>query len=263
MHGWVKQKNDDCMPAWLKEALPEECDCGGDMENFYNPNGSMTARRCSNVKCPHLLAKRVVGLCKTLDIKGVGEATALKTIRDYGCASHFEAFTKLFPNTKIKMRLPEYLKVCFIKGVSTMWEGEAEGYEDLNEFLVGYDGKFRKYLDDGMEDIKAGARYVEFIKTWKPEFDAVVTGTVMISGVIRGFENRNDFIKALNNAMHGFVRIGVAPRVRKTGIMALIQEADTPNRGKAKCALENDIPIMTPYEFTKYVADLVQERAQL
>ena len=47
---------------------------------------------------------------------------------------------------------------------------------------------------------------------------------------------------------------------RKTNIMCLIQEKDEPNRGKAECALEYGIPIMTPEEFKNYIIKELKKR---
>lgn len=251
--GWVLQEADKQLPEWLTDNLKAVCDCGGKMENFYNKRGEITARRCSNPKCPYMMARKIVGLCDILGVKGIGEATALKLIHTNNLNSHFEAIPFIFTDKKPQMSLYTFLRICFIHGIDTSWKLIIGENETLTQLYKNYNGQYRSLLEANKELILKGAEYVEFMQVTKPTLDAVVTGTVMISGNIKGFDNRNNFVYLINILSKGLIRLSISEHKRKTGIMALIQESDTPNKGKAECALSSGIPIMTPEEFKAFI----------
>lgn len=257
---WVLQKEDITLPEWLTSKLPATCGCGGDMENFYNNAGRITARRCSNPQCPYMMAEKIVGMCDILQVKGVGSKVAYKLIKDNNLQSHFEALPYIFTEGKPEVSLYDFLRMCFIQGIDTSWSAVSNKYSDILEVYENYDGEYRNVLEANKDMILQGAEFVSFKTGWKPKYDAVVEGIVMISGNLKGFDNRNSFIYAINKASNGLIRIAVSESKRKTGVMALIQEATTPNRGKAECALQNNIPIMTPSEFVSYTSRLLNER---
>jgi len=256
---WVLQSEDGYLPDWLTDNLRAQCDCGGQMENFYSNAGRITARRCNNKKCPHMMAEKVVGMCEILKIKGIGSKGAYNLIKSNNLQSHFEAIPFIVKD-KPKVLLFDFLRMCFIKGVDKGWDKVANGFTNIQEVYESYKGDLREVLEENKEDILHGAKYIEFIEPWKPKHDALITGTVMISGNIKGFNERNNFIAAINTVSEGRVRLSIAEQPRKTGVMALIQEKDTPNRKKAECALENGIPIKTPHEFQVMIADLLKKR---
>ncbi len=256
---WVLQSRDKTLPNWLTDNLRSKCMCGAEMENFYNPANEITARRCSDVNCPYRMAQKIVGMCEILGIKGIGEKTAYKMIKERGLKSHLEALP-FISREKLKVDLYTYLRLLFVKGVSTGWGPIANRHKTLDDLMVNYNGKFSTELQERREEIMNGARLVD-IKTEEPQkFEPLITGTVMISGNIKGLNNRNSFISAMNKYSNGLIHLSVAESKRKTGIMALIQEADTPNRGKAECAIENGIPIMTPDEFKAVVFSRLREK---
>jgi hypothetical protein len=230
------------------------------MLNFYNPRGSATGRKCSNPKCPYMMAEKVVSMCDILSIKGIGAKSAFKIIKSHECKTHFETLPYIV-NTKPSVTLYTFMRLCLIEGVDTSWENVVAGYDKVEDFLNNYKGDYRNIVDANIDTILSGTRFVDIVNGWRPEFKPKLTGTVMISGNIRGFNNRNDFIYGINTVTKGIVRLSVAESKRKTGILALIQESDTPNRGKAECALENNIPIMTPDEFQKYIGDIIQRES--
>lgn len=258
--GWIKQEDDTFLPEWLVSNLPGVCSCGSPMENFYNQQGRITGRRCSDEKCPFKVARKIVGMCDILKVKGIGEAKALSLVKSYKLTSQFEALPKILPDSKPKVSLYNFLRMCFIKGMDTTWGQVVGENETIEELYNNYKGEYRVLLDKYKSDILYNANFVEFERQWKPTRDALITGTVMISGNIKGYANRNNFIAALNVASQGLIRISVAENKRKTGILALIQEADTPNRGKAECAMQNHIPILTPEEFKLWCTAELKER---
>lgn len=256
---WVLQSEDKRLPKWLTDNLRSRCMCGAEMENFYNDADEITARRCSKPDCPYRMAQRVVGMCEILEIKGIGEKTALKIVKDRGLKSHLEALPYIY-HEKLTVDLYTYLRILFVKGISTGWGTVTGSYKTLKDVLYKYKGKFAPELRERQDEILHGAELINIEEEEPQKFEPVITGTVMISGNIKGLSNRNSFIAALNKYSNGLISIGVSESKRKTGIMALIQEADTPNRGKAECAIENGIPIMTPDEFKVMIFSRLREK---
>lgn len=258
-YGWVKQSEDEYLPEWLKSNIAEKCSCGSEMENFYNNDGRITKRRCSNSTCPHKIALKIVGMCDILQLKGIGEVTAEKLAINKSLNNQYEALPHIL-DSKPRISLYDFLRIAFIEGIDTSWSEVVENCESLDDVYSTYKGKYRNLLDSNKDLLYSGLNFVEIKQAWKPKHDAIITGTVMISGNLHGWNNRNDFIAGLNYVSDGYIRINVAESKRKTGVLALIQEADTPNRGKAECALANGIPIMTPAEFQAWVTEMLRNK---
>lgn len=259
MGRWITQKDDELLPVWLTENLISICSCGGYMENFYNDDQKITFRRCSNPECPFRLAQKIVSMCDLLGIKGVGPKSALNIVKSKSITNQYQAIPYIV-STKPTVSLYTFLRMSFTRGVDTGWGDVANKYSTLDECLAGYNGMLRTTLDKIKPILLDGQKYVNFVQVEKDEFKTLVTGTVMLSGTIKGFQERNDFIAGINKVSKGLVKLSISEHKRKTGIMALIQESDSPNRGKAECALENNIPIMTPEQFQSYIIELIQER---
>lgn len=250
----MKQTEDNQLPNWLKENLRSKCDCGYEMENFYNKAGQITSRRCSNPECPHRMAQKITVMCDILKVKGVGYKTGLNLIRTHKLNSHFEAIPYICAE-KPRASICDLLRCVFIQGVDTKWSEVDSKCATVEDIFTSYDGELKPLLLENKDEILEGAKYFSIIEKYKPTFEPVIVGTVMLSGNIKGLPNRNTFIAGVNYGYKGLVDIRIAEHKRKTGIMALIQEADSPRQGKAQCAEENGIPIMTPDEFKTFIAN--------
>lgn len=256
---WILQTKDTNLPEWLASNLNSKCKCGGDMENYYNERQQITNRRCNNPKCPFMLAQRIVTACDLFKIDGVGPERACTLINERNLSSVYEALPVLLGRTP-EVPLGTFLRLAFIPGYASKWDTVADGYTSLEECLQKYDGPLGGVLREHADEFREGLKYVKVLVPENQAFKCIYRCTVMISGAIRGFKERNNFIYAINKACKGLVQISVAEGRRKTGVVALIQEADSPNRGKAECALENGIPIMTPNEFTSFIKVRLNER---
>jgi len=257
---WVIQNEDINLPKWLTDELSGYCDCGSPIENEYNHRNEITSSRCTNKQCPYVMAQKIKSMCKDiLGMKGIGATTALNLVKEKSLSCHFDAIPILCKE-KPRVSLYNLLRMCFIEGIDTGWKNVVEDNETVDELFSKYQGKYRRVLLYNEELIRKGEKVFSLIQRNKFELDAVVTGTVMISGNIRGFNERNDFIRSINYASRGSIRIAVSESKRKTGIMALIQEKDTPNRGKAQTALACGIPIMSPSEFMLHVCGLLRSK---
>lgn len=255
---WVLQKDDEMLPSWLRDNLRSTCKCGGDMENYYNDAEQITNRRCSNKHCPYMLAQRIVTACDIFKVDGIGPERAFDLVRTHNLRSVYEALPHIIPR-EIEVPLALYLRLAFIPGFATKWGLVTESCSTLDDCYTQYNGPLRDVLDEYKEELYAGLEFVKIKPKEQKEFKCIYRCTVMLSGTVRGYHDRNQFIAALNLASKGLVEISVSESKRKTGITALIQEADSPNRGKAECALENGIPIMTPQEFREFIAKKIQD----
>lgn len=256
---WVSQDEDENLPKWLTSNLNSECKCGGRMENYYNDVHQITNRRCNNPKCPYMLAQRIVTACDIFGVDGIGPEKAYAMIKDKNLQSVYEALPVIFGKTP-EIPLGTFLRLAFVPGFASKWDSVADGFDSLEGCLQNYSGQFKSVLLEHAAEFREGLKYVSILAPEKQEYECVYKCLVMISGAIRGFKERNNFIAAINKACKGLVQISVAEGKRKTGVTALIQEADSPNRGKAECALENDIPIMTPDEFKKFIMNKLNGR---
>lgn len=255
---WMKQSEDDKIPLWLKQNLDSHCKCGTEKENYYNERGECTGRRCPNKQCPYTLAQRIADMCQILKVDGIKEGKGMQIVRDYALKSHFEAVPIIFKE-KPTISLYQLLRISFIRGVDTQWDNICDCNSSIDELIQNYNGKHKYLLIENYQELKYGESFFYILKPEKKKCETLISGNVMISGNIRGFENRDDFIHAINYVSKGLVDIKVKGK-RKTNIMCLIQEKDEPNRGKAECALEYGIPIMTPEEFKNYIIKELKKR---
>lgn len=259
--GWIKHSEDTNMPKWLKDNLPAKCKCGTEKENFYNVDGKCTARRCPNKECPWTLAQRIAAMCDILNVQGIGDGKGLQLVQDYKLKSHFEAIPYIFKE-KPTIQLYQLLRISFIEGVDTRWEQACSKFSSVDEFYTNYRGPLKDILHDNLELVKYGETFFNIQKYEAQQFKALIRGTVMLSGHFRGFQDRDNFIRGINYASQGLIELGISQNKRKTGIMCLIQEKDEPMRGKAECALEAGIPIMSPDEFKAYIMDLLRKKLE-
>ena len=259
--GWIKHSEDMNMPKWLKDNLSEKCKCGTEKENFYNADGKCTSRRCPNKECPWTLAQKIAAMCDILNVTGIAEGKGLQLVQDYKLKSHFEAVPYIFKD-KPTIQLYQLLRISFIEGVDTRWEQACSTFSSVDEFYKNYRGPLKEVLHKNLDIVKYGESFFN-IYEYKPQrFKALVKGTVMLSGHFRGFKERDDFIRGINYASRGLVELSISQNKRKTGIMCLVQEKDEPMRGKAECALEAGIPIMSPDEFKAYIMGLLRKRLE-
>lgn len=256
--GWIKQSSDKRMPDWLKENLKAECAyCGSEKENFYNDRGECTNRRCPNPECPGTVAQRIADMCEFLGIKGIKEGRGMQLVKDYGLKNHYQALPHIL-REKPRLYLSGFMRISFIRGIDTAWDQLCASATTLDELYTNVGVEVRRVLDGCMDKLRDGIQYVEIIPRVAYEFKPVVQGNVMITGVIPGFENRDDFVHALNQVGRGLIRLRVVGK-RKTDVLCLVKEKDTPVSGKVECALENGIPIKTSEEFKDWVMARIRE----
>ena len=258
-NAWVIQDGDMNLPAWLKDNLASNCTCGAKIENFYNPAGRITGRRCSNKSCPHAMAQKIVGMCEILGIKGIGPATAHDLIRQHGLKNHFEAVPYI-ASGGIQISLYNLLRCMFIQGISTRWSSVAKQCTDVLDLFEKYEGEYKDILLENKEAIIEASSYFKMAEKFRPLYRPCITGTVMLTGSFKDYPQREMLIVGLNHLTKGLVDISISKSKRKTGVMALVMEADSAKLGKYECAIENNIPVYTPQEFIQVVMNQLAEK---
>ncbi len=257
---WVKHTEDTRLPDWLKLNLRSSCEfCGTEYENFYNDAEKCTNRRCPNPKCPGSLAQRIADMCEILGYEGIKEGRGLQLVKEHNLENWFDALAYI-SEEKPKVTLSQFMQIAFIPGINTMWNQYCKDCETLDDLLSSPDSTLRRTLESYQDLLRHGITCVELI-SGEPNFayDAVIQGNVMLSGAFKGYNDRNNFVYAINKGFQGLVRLNIVGK-RKTNVMCLIQEADQPNRGKAEVAIECGIPIMTPEDFIKWLQGEVSKR---
>ena len=258
--GWIKHTEDTNLPEYLRKNLNAMCSyCGTEKENYYNDEGRCTNRRCPNKQCPGTLGRKIAEMCDILKWEGVGEGTGRRLVHEHKLTSHFEAIPLLVKSdTKPKISLSTLFRLTFIEGIDRRWEETCKEYKSVSDMLSRYKGRYYEQMMQNKDELLYGEKFFTIETPVAKTFKPIISGNVMISGSIKGFNERNSFISALNLAGDGLIELSVVGK-RKTDVMALIQEADSPNQGKAACAIENGIPIMTPDAFKTMVFAKVAE----
>lgn len=257
---WIRSEMDTNIPEWLRNNIRTECSCGAPIENYYNDDGHCTSRRCSSSICPNKLAARSAAMLTLLGVEGIKDGKSRQIIVANGLKSHFEVIPYVFTNGKPKISLAMYMKVCFIPGYSDTWSKVCQDYSSPEEFVKNYDGQYSNVVAEYKDIILDNAKYFQFKEKTVYEYDAVITGTVMLTGSIDGFANRNTLIIGLNKLCKGYVRLSISESVRKTGIMALIRQDGPSVTPKLTIARETGVPVMTPEEFRQFIVDTLIEK---
>ena len=207
--GWIRQVDDTMLPKWLTDNLPNKCQCGGDMMNYYNDAGAITSRRCGNPACPYHMAQKVVSMCDILKVKGIGPATALNIIQSSNLQNQYQAIPYILSEKPV-VTLLDFLRMGFVRGIDKGWTEVTSECETLEDCFTRYHGSLRPALTANEELFRDGAKYVNIRVPEAKQFKALITGTVMISGTLRGYENnRNSFIGTLNHYSRGTAQFSI------------------------------------------------------
>lgn len=226
------------LPSWVWDNILKICPHCGCM---IVENDLMTARWCSNPKCPEHMAYKIVEVCTFFGVKGMGPATAKEWIIEKKLQSQFEIIPLLF-DIKPKASLADIATLACIEGYgSTQAEKELPHMRSFEEYfsmsnpnplLVPY------------KDILCDAQKYFDIK--KPV--SVRKLYVMATGSFHGFNNRDSFFTFVNEHFGSYVHV-IQTGKRKTGVTFLIKEEDAIDHSKSQTARENNIPIVTPVQF--------------
>ncbi|MDR1523282.1 MAG: hypothetical protein LBS29_04960 [Endomicrobium sp.] len=237
----IATERNEKIPSWLKLNIWLSCPyCGGDMVD----NENLTVRKCSNNKCKGHMAEKINKLVKWFKIKNIGAKTALSYIEQYNLTSHIEIIPYLF-GQKPELYLWEIGELAMIQGYDKVWRKLTGPCRTMSEFLYSH------YCPQDLRHYADILLYVStFFETRVPLVGKVVK--VMISGSINNFNNRSDFIAAINKDYGNYVNV-IDIGKRKTEVDYLIKEPHTKDHDKTKIALDNDIMIVSSLQFLEKV----------
>lgn len=256
---WIKQNEDEKLPDWLKTHISPTCKyCGSDMMNYYNPDGRVTNRRCSNSVCPAMIAARADFMRNLLGIKNIGFATCLSQIRQYKITNPVELLGVW--NYKPTVSLGTFLRIHCFEGVDTELENIAVSLNifTLDELYEKYDGKWKALLEDKKNLLYEDLKYVELEQpknNYKGKSEVL---TIMITGTPNGFPSKEVFIETCNAACAGRIIVIHQKTKRQSGVDFLIREQGSTTRGKVEAALKGGIPIVTSEEFLHILLEKIK-----
>lgn len=256
----MKIDNVSIVPDWLKEGLEKNCPyCGSEYEIGLSPNGQRVTRHyCPNDKCLGTIATKMAFVWTLLKVDGIKFGKSLKLVKESNIEYHLDAVPIVIKD-KVKIPLEMYMRLTCINGIDTGWGHYCDGKEKVEEVLEIT--SVRSLLtDDEVTNILRCVNYFEILKPTKMENDPVVIGTIMITGNVLNFQNREDYVGVMNAYFKGLLDLRYSKSKRRTGIMALIKEKGAPVTGKVTTAEECGIPIMEPLEFAEYIKKLIKER---
>lgn len=261
MDGWIEHSQDQKIPNWLKEKLPNNCThCKSPMLNYYNSDNRCTDRKCSNPSCYGFVAARTDFARQIVGIKDIAYARCLKDAIMYDCKNPFELFKAW--NFIPTVTVDQFLRIHCFKGVDSEWERAVQKLNiyTLDELYEKYDGKWRYLLDENKEEIYSNSKYVIF----KPKPEGLTskgvrhTYTIMITGTPKDFNTKDDFIAAVNYACRGLITVIHQKTKRQSGVDFLIREQGSTTRGKVETAIKGGIPIVTSHEFMAFLLHKIE-----
>lgn len=183
------------LPQEFYDCLPRYCeDCGYPLEMTE----VLTQLHCSNPRCPSKVAQRLVSICNSLGVKGMGEAVALKWVKSMGIQNpllifgyepdvdgqmaidvSLETSNKIVSqlNDKKKFTLAEYVRIANLPNIQMSAFSLFGEYDDLTEAYKAIESGGVEYIRDrlnikekGTEDISVRAvKVYESLMTFKDD----------------------------------------------------------------------------------------------
>lgn len=263
MRGEYIMKLEECsiIPDWLVGSLDRKCPyCGSEYEVSLSPNGMrVTNHYCPNEECYGTIAMKMVFMWDILGVSGIKEGKSLELCKVKRLTNHVQAIPFVL-DVKPKISLANFLRINCVKGIDSAWGSVCKNKNSLEEVLSSSFVKENVSSED-IQSIRDNEKYVEIFYPLKDKYDPVLRITVMITGNIPVFSDREMLIVALNQKYKGLLDLRYSKSKRSTGIYALIKEESSAVTGKCQVAVANGIPIMTVSEFLLNIDKVIKERS--
>lgn len=232
--------NSQDMPAWAFLNIRKDCSyCGAPILR----NEELTARKCSNPKCPGHLQHKIDELAKFFNIQGFGAASGLKYLQEHEYQSHLDILRLWFPNSKPTVSLAQAVVLAQIDGIGeTVAIKLLSGYKSLTEYFTtapNQDATLREHM---FELLDAETRFNIAPPLAKNKM------YVMGTGAFHNYSSREEYFDMINKAFGSVVHV-IQTGARKTGVSYLLKEHDAVDHRKSAIAAECGIPVVTPGEF--------------
>lgn len=237
--------NED-IPEWLKPHMKIFCDCGGVMADDgpldYRGVMKLTQRFCLNPRCPYHMGEKIQMLAKYFDVLGVGEETAVSMAKGYKFHNHLEALKLWFPSPP-EVYLYEVAELAYIYGVKGKWKDWLAGYTSFEEYFSQ-----AEFIPEVVANNQAYLMECEKYFHVKKEKLATQVLRIMVTGSIRGFSSRKEFLDFLNERYNPYFRVEDNKKtVRDT--YCLVKEPESVDYSKTQIAESHNIPIMDSAKF--------------
>lgn len=248
------------IPDWLRPYMKEFCDCGLPIadDGPIDAYGKMklTQRWCMNLECPYHMANKIVMLAERFGVTGVGIKTAQDMAIGFKFKNHLEALRFWFPE-KPKVYLYEVGEMAYIYGVKSIWKDLLGGYTSFEQF-------FAENPYCSVDEVRNNKDYLIKCEQFFDVKKETITNNViriMITGSIKGFSNRQDFLWAINDRYKDWFRVEDNKKtVRDT--VCLVKEPGSVDYSKTQIAMNNNIPIMDSSEFIDMLESVKGELEQ-
>ncbi len=250
------------------ECIPSRCECGAPIE-FTD---SLRQIYCSNARCIYKVASRLEAMAKKLKVDGFGESTCITLCKEFGIISPYQvylldkkvqdgakssvsAFEKkinaICDKENRKVQLWEVVKLAGIPSIETTAYKIFEGYNSLTEAFDDIEKGQVPFIAErlGLRNAESSIMAVNIYNTLLEYKDELLFGekqfeiyqpvgdtiSIAITGGVRGYRNKSEFIKFINNRYNGRVNAMLASSVTQS-IDILVADGDT-SSNKFKTAL--------------------------
>lgn len=244
------------IPDWLKPHMRLFCECGAPIADdgpidVYG-NMALTQRWCMNPQCPYHMARKIMMLAERFNVEGVGEKTAEDMAIGYRFKNHLQALDFWF-DKKPEVYLYEVAQMAYIYGMDKGWKELLAGYRSFDEFFREVPN--RPWLVDKNEQY---LRECEQYFTIRKDVLSRRVIKVMLTGSIRGFNSRADFLMGINEKYKDYFRVEDNKKtIRDT--VCLIKEPESVDYSKTDIAKNAGIPVLTSAEFITVLEQLKGE----
>lgn len=244
------------IPDWIKPHIRTFCDCGGVMvdDGPIDSFGVMklTQRWCSNPKCPYHMGEKIQLLAKYFGVVGVGEQTALDMAKGLHLQNHLQALAYWFPS-RPEIHLYEVGILSYIYGIDSGWKELLAGFTSFEEFFAS-----DKYIPEVVWSHREYLLQCEKYFRVKQERIRQEVLHIWLTGSMRGFNSRKDFLEYINDKYKDYFRIEDNKKTLRN-TYCLVKEDNSIDYEKTNLAVINDIPIMSSAKFLKLLERMKEE----
>ena len=244
--------NED-IPPWLKPHMKIFCECGGVMADDgpvdYRGIMKLTQRFCLNPYCPYHMGEKIQMLAKYFNLVGVGEETAINLVKSYKLENHLEVLKLWFPQPP-EVYLYEVGELAYIYGLKGQCKDLFGGYRSFEDYFAE-----ENYIPEIVQNNKNYLLQCQSYFRIRKDVLSTQVLRVMLTGSIRGFNSRRDFLEFVNERCKPYFRVEDNKKtVRDT--YCLVKEPESVDYSKTQIAINHNIPIMSSAKFVALLDEM-------
>lgn len=234
-----KLKNGKIPPEY-KGLIKETCPVCG-KPRIANDN--LTEVKCVDYYCIKYVKERAKFMFDYLNISGIGPETSELYLKKFQVKSHMDLLPKVL-NQKPSLYLWEIAKIACIPGLSDKMKDIFQGYNRFEDYFAEESNIPPKLLAFKSKLIK----YQDYFKIKACLNKNAIT--IMITGPVSGYRNKNAYIDGLNSLFGSIIRTDMKKTVKAKFV---VTEYPNSNTEKLKMARRSKIPVITPDEYRIYL----------